>query len=124
MWCSWAHAHGSGCRRVLAQSDELRDSASGIHLPPEQHLPCHRHATTKLDLRPATNMPPPLHVQPSHNERTWSTGAIRFILQQCKEQVEAHNTITVCSYQWARIHKLLVVQFFQESTRKVKSVSD
>ena len=28
------------------------------------------------------------------------------------------------SYQWARIHQLLVVQFPQESSRKVKSVSD
>ena len=28
------------------------------------------------------------------------------------------------SYQWARIHKLLVAQFPQESSRKVKSVSD
>ncbi len=28
------------------------------------------------------------------------------------------------AYQWARIHKLLVAQFPQESSRKVKSVSD
>ena len=36
----------------------------------------------------------------------------------------AHYTITMHSYQWARIHKLLVAQFPQESNRKVKSVSD
>jgi hypothetical protein len=57
--------------------------------------------------------PPLLYVQPSQSERTWSTGAIRFILQQCKEHVEAHNTITMRSYQWDRIHKLLVAQFSQ-----------
>ena len=62
--------------------------------------------------------PPPQPVQPSQPERTWSTGAIRFILQQCKEHVEAHNTITMRSYQWARIHKLIVAQFLQESTRR------
>ena len=38
--------------------------------------------------------------------------------------VEAHNTITIRSYQWARNHKLLVAQFFQYSSRKVKWVSD
>ena len=68
--------------------------------------------------------PPPLPVQPSQPECTWSTGAIRFILQQYKEHVEAHSTITLRSYQWARIHKLLVAHYPQESTRKVKSVSD
>ena len=56
--------------------------------------------------------PPPLHVQPSQPERIWSTGAIRFILQQYNEHVEAHNTITMHSYQWASIHKLLVAHFF------------
>ena len=68
--------------------------------------------------------PLPLLVQPSQPERTWNTGAIRFILQQCKEHVEAHNTITMRLYQWARIHKILVAQFSQESTRKVKFVSN
>jgi len=77
-----------------------------------------------LPLSATLSGPPPLHVQLSQSERTWSTGAIRFILQQCKEHVEAHNTITMRSYQWARIHKLLVAQFPQESTRKVKSISD
>ena len=77
-----------------------------------------------LPLSATLSGPPPLLVQPSQSERTQSTGAIRFILQQCKEHVEAHNTITMRSYQWARIHKLLVTQFPQESSQKVKSVSD
>ena len=68
--------------------------------------------------------PFPLPVQPSQLERTWSTDAIWFVLQQCKEHVEANNTITIRSYQWVRIHKLLVAEFSRESNRKVKSVLD
>ena len=64
---------------------------------------------------------PPLPIQPSQPERTWSTGAIDLF---CNNYVEAHNMITMRLYQWARIHKLLVAQFPQESSRKVKSVSN
>ena len=49
---------------------------------------------------------------------------MRFLLEQCKEHVEAHNTIMMRSYQWARVHKLLITQFPYESGRKVKSLSD
>ena len=77
-----------------------------------------------LPLSATISRPPPLHVQPSQPECTWSTGAIQFILQQCKEHVEAYNTIMMRSCQWARIHKLLVAQFFHELSRKVKSVLD
>jgi hypothetical protein len=49
---------------------------------------------------------------------------VKFLLEQCKEHVEAHNTITMRSYQWARVHKLLITQFPQESGRKVKSLLD
>ena len=51
-----------------------------------------------LPLSATLSGPPPPHVRPSQLERTWSTDAIRFILQQCKEHVKAHNTITMSSY--------------------------
>ena len=49
---------------------------------------------------------------------------MKFLLEQYKEHVEAHNTIMMQSYQWARMHKLLITQFLQESGRKVKFLSD
>ena len=62
----------------------------------------------------------PVIVQEQH----WSNDAVKFLLEQGNEHVEAHNTITMRSYQWARVHKLLITQFPQESGRKVKSLSD
>ena len=49
---------------------------------------------------------------------------MRFLLSQCKEHVEAHNTITMCQHQWVKIHRLLVAQFPHESGQKVKSLVD
>ena len=49
---------------------------------------------------------------------------MKFLLEQCKEHVEAHNKITMRSYQWARVHKLLITQFSHEYGRKVKSLSN
>jgi hypothetical protein len=68
--------------------------------------------------------PPPLprRAPVVQQERHWSNEAVRFLLEQCKEHVKAHNTITMRSYQWARVHKLLIAQFPQESGRKVKSL--
>jgi hypothetical protein len=57
-------------------------------------------------------------------ERHWSNAVVKFLLQQCREHVEAHNTVTMRQYQWARVHKLLITQFPPESGRKVKSLSD
>jgi hypothetical protein len=57
-------------------------------------------------------------------ERHWSNDAVKFLLKQCKEHVEAHNTTTMRLYQWARMHKLLITQFPHDSGRKVKSLSD
>jgi hypothetical protein len=56
-------------------------------------------------------------------ERHWSNVVVKFLLKQCKKHVETHNTITMRSYQWARVHKLLITQFSQESGRKIKSLS-
>ena len=47
-----------------------------------------------------------------------------FYWNNANEHVEVHNTITMRSYQWVRVHKLLITQFPQESGRKVKSLSD
>ena len=73
-----------------------------------------------------TCSPPPLPRQAPVvvQERHWSNEVVRFLLEQYKEHVEAHNTITMRSYQWARVHKLLITQFPQESGRKIKSLSD
>ena len=48
---------------------------------------------------------------------------MRFLLEQCKEHVEAHNTITMQLYQWGRVHNLLITRFPHEFWRKVKSLS-
>ena len=73
-----------------------------------------------------TGPPPPLPRQAPVvvQERHWSNEAVRFLLEKCKEHVEAHNTITMRSYQWARVYKMLITQFLHESGRKVKSLSD
>ena len=68
--------------------------------------------------------PPCLQSQPSPLDRHWSNAIVKFLLVQCKEHVEAHNSITMRQHQWVRIHKLLIAQFPQESGRKVKSLSD
>ena len=52
-----------------------------------------------LPLSATLSGPPSPHVQLSQHECTWSTGVIQFILQQNKKHVEAHNTITMRSYQ-------------------------
>ena len=39
--------------------------------------------------------PPAPRVQAPSPERHWSTGAIHFLLSQCKEHVELYNTITM-----------------------------
>ena len=49
---------------------------------------------------------------------------MRFLLFQCKEHVEAHNTIMMYQHQWERIHRLLVVQFPHKLGWKVKSLAD
>jgi hypothetical protein len=57
-------------------------------------------------------------------ERHWSNSVVKFLFKQCKEHVKAHNTITMRSYEWVRVHKLLILEFPLESGRKVKSLSD
>ena len=44
-------------------------------------------------------------------ERHWSNAAVRFLLSQCKEHVELHNTITMRQHHWERIHGLFIAQF-------------
>ena len=68
--------------------------------------------------------PPTSCVQAPVHDRNWSNEVVRFLLFQCKEHVEAHNTITMFQHQWLRIHRLLVAQFPHESGRKVKSLAD
>ena len=55
--------------------------------------------------------PPPLptsRMQAPVQGWHWSNAVVRFLLSQCKEHVEAHNTITMHQHQWERIHRLLV----------------
>ena len=51
--------------------------------------------------------PPTSHVQVLVQDRHWSNEVVKFLLSQCKEHVEAHNTITMRQHQWVRIHRLL-----------------
>ena len=67
--------------------------------------------------------PPTPCAQAPAPERHWSNAAVHFLLSQCKEHVELHNTVTMQQHHWERIHGLLIVQFPQESG-KVKSLSE
>ncbi len=49
-------------------------------------------ASPPLSSVPAGPPPPPV-VAPQ--ERHWSNAAVRFLLSQCKEHVEAHNIVTM-----------------------------
>ena len=49
------------------------------------------------------------------HDRHWSNVVVRFLLEQCKEHVEAHHTVTMQSYQWGWVHKLLITQFPKKS---------
>ena len=52
--------------------------------------------------------PPAPRAQAPTPEQHWSNGAIYFLLSQCKEHVELHNTVTMQQHHWERIHGLLI----------------
>ena len=111
-----ANSHSS---LVMTQSSQNSETVS---FDPLSSIPVASVSVSSVLTGPPPPLPrrSPVVVQ----ERHWSNGAVKFLLEQWKEHVEAHNTITMRSYQWARVHKLLITQFPQEFGWKVKSLSD
>jgi len=60
---------------------------------------------------PTADPPPPSGPQAApQQEGHWSNAAIRFLLSQCKEHVEALNIVTMQQHRWARIHEQLIAE--------------
>ena len=97
-----------------------------LSIPPSGASPSQASSSQASPLVSAIPAGPPLapRAQAPALDRHWSNVAIHFLLSQCKEHVELHNTVTMRQYHWERIHGLLIAQFPQELGRKVKSLSD
>ena len=111
------------CRVEMEEENYLRMILSSSP-PPLLGTPSYQ-GSPPVSSIPSDSPPPPTsHVQALVQDQHWSNEVVRFLLSQCKEHVEAHNTITMRQHQWVRIHRLLVAQFPHESGRKVKSLVD